>query len=576
MVLGSHTKRPIPRRAIEADHRVKDNRGRRGFGIDPVVGEVFVVAGALAVALVMAGCTTGTHRSANPSGSSVAVSTASSGVKGSTGASVIASSTSSTSSATPSSRLSSPSPTATVPAFTAAPLVWRSCDTKYQCATMTVPLDYAQPTGTKIGIAVIRLPAPTKDRIGSVVINPGGPGGSGISYELGVASVIQKNLGDRFDVVSFDPRGVGASNPIRCLTAAQEDAYVGFLANPKDPAQVAEQGSLAKQFATGCEARSGALLAHVGTVDAARDLDVLRAALGDSKLTYIGASYGTFLGAMYASMFPTHVRALVLDGAVDPSASMVVADHKQAQGFELALHSYIASCIRSSSCPLGTSATAAEPRLDSLLSSLAAHPLPGIGTRTVNKAVALNGVALAMYSPVFWPMLTAALRSAFAGQGSRLLQMSDEQSGRTSSGYSNLVESNVAINCVDRPGPSGGIAGYGAAAAAGAADGPTFGVAIGWAEPPCAYWPVAPTSTPTAVSRQPGLPTVLVVGTTRDPATPYAQAVSLAGQLGARLLTYDGDGHTAYLRGSACIDRAIDSYLVSGALPSSGLVCQPG
>jgi pimeloyl-ACP methyl ester carboxylesterase len=473
--------------------------------------------------------------------------------------------------------VSSPATSAVpVPAFTAQPLVWRSCDVIFQCSTMTVPLDYANPSGSKIGIAVIRLRSTSKNRIGSVVLNPGGPGGSGITYELSVAKVVQQELNDRFDVVSFDPRGVGASDPIRCLTTAQEDAYVGFLANPADPAQVAEQASLAKEFASACEARNGPLLAHVGTVNTARDLDVLRGAIGDSKLTYIGASYGTYLGAIYASMFPTHVRALVLDGAVDPSASMTTVDHRQAQGFELALHSYIASCVSSSACPLGRSAATAEGKLDALLSSLDAKPLPGQGSRTVNKAIGLNAVALAMYSPTLWPSLTAALQSAFAGKGSRLLALSDEEAERTSSGYTNLIDSNVAINCADRPGPSGGIAGYAAAAASGVVDGPTFGVAIGWALPPCAYWPVPPESTPAPVSKLPGLPTVLVVGTIRDPATPYAQAVSLSSQLQGRLLTYNGDGHTAYLRGSACIDRAVNAYVLAGALPASGLVCQPG
>jgi hypothetical protein len=181
-----------------------------------------------------------------------------------------------------------------------------------------------------------------------------------------------------------------------------------------------------------------------------------------------------------------------------------------------------------------------------------------------------------MYSPSLWPSLTAALRSAFAGNGGPLLALSDEEAERTSSGYSNLVDSNAAINCIDRPGPSGGFAGYAAAAAAGAADGPTFGVAIGWALPPCAFWPVPPVSSPAPVTSKPGLPTLLVVGTTRDPATPYSQAVSVAKQLSGRLLTYDGDGHTAYLRGSSCVDRAVDSYLVSLTLPTSGLVCQPG
>jgi pimeloyl-ACP methyl ester carboxylesterase len=461
---------------------------------------------------------------------------------------------------------------ATLATFYGQKLAWSSCSGGFQCATLTVPLDYAHPASGSIKLAVIRRTTSSSSRIGSVVLNPGGPGASGIAYARSAARVIGTELGNRFDVVSFDPRGVGQSDPIRCLTAAQLDVSLAFEADPNNPAQVGRQGLLAKQFADGCEAKSGALLAHVSTVETARDLDVLRAALGDSKLTYIGASYGTFLGALYAQLFPTHVRALVLDGALDPSASAAELNSVQAQGFELALKSFIAWCVRSSSCPLGRSATAAEPKLDAWLALPSTNRLRTPAGRSLSTAIALSGIAAALYSPTTWAQLRSALEEGFAGNPSGLIALSDDLNGRQSDGtYNNLVESNTAISCVDRPGPTGGIDAYAALAKAGLTDGPTFGEYIGWGDTACAAWPVAPELAPGPVSAV-GSPPILVIGTLRDPATPYRWAQALAAELKGPLLTFDGDGHTANLR-SSCVDRAVSSYLGSLRVPKAGTVC---
>ena len=548
-----------------------------------------VAAAAIGVGVLVAGCTTSSSHAANPT---------SAASSGSAPATVASSSRPATSSEpTPSSQpAESSAPTATTPAssessgappvptqlphidpatlqvFYTQKLVWQGCGSGFQCASLKVPVDYANPGGATIELAVVRDPTSAKNRLGSVVLNPGGPGASGIQYAEGEGQTIKQALGNEFDVVSFDPRGIGASAPVRCLTSKQLDQWVAFEANPNSPASVAQQDQLAKQFASGCEAQSPALLPHVSTVDTARDLDVLRAALGDAKLTYIGASYGTFLGAIYAQLFPTNIRALVLDGALDPAASASELDHVQAKGFEVALKSYIATCVKSSSCPLGTSPAAAEPKLDAWLAGLQAKPLPGSGGRILTAALAVGGIAAALYSPNSWSYLSSSLHAAFDGNPAGLLTLSDDLDGRQSDGsYNNLIESNMAINCVDRPGLGPNMAAYAQQAAAGAADGPTFGEYVDWGNVACADWPVAPELAPGPVDAV-GAPPILVIGTLRDPATPYQWAQALAKELNGPLLTYNGDGHTAFLR-SSCVDAVVKAYLTALTTPAAGKTC---
>ncbi|HEY8728731.1 MAG TPA: alpha/beta hydrolase [Acidothermaceae bacterium] len=457
-------------------------------------------------------------------------------------------------------------------AFTTQTLSWRSCAGGVQCSSLTVPLDYTQPSGPTISLLVVRRQTSSKNRIGSVVLNPGGPGASGVIYAKAAAPLINTVLGGAFDVVSFDPRGVGASAPVKCLTAKQLDTWVAFEADPSSATDVAQQDALAKGFAAGCQAKSGALLAHISTVDTARDLDILRAALGDKTLTYIGASYGTFLGAIYAQLFPTHVRALVLDGALDPSASAADLNHVQAKGFEVALASYIATCVKSSHCPLGTSPEAAEAKLDTWIATVRTTPMRASSGRVLTVSLAVQGVAAALYSPASWSSLTSALTAAFAGSPAELLDLSNEIDGRHADGsYDNLIESNTAINCADRPGLGAGINAYAKEAALGEQNGPTFGEFIYWGNVACADWPTPPELAPGPVSASGATP-ILVIGTLRDPATPYIWAQALARQLGGPLLTYNGDGHTAFLR-SGCVDSAVKSYLVALKTPAVGTTC---
>ncbi len=469
-------------------------------------------------------------------------------------------------------------PPVTVAGYYAQKLRWQACAKGFQCARLLVPFDYSQPAGRRFSLPVIRLPAtdPAK-RIGSLVINPGGPGGSGVGYALQARSVISAAVRARFDVVSFDPRGVGGSEPaVHCLTGPQLDTYFGTDDTPADPAQQAAVVSESELFAAGCERDSGSLLPYVGTPNAARDMDVLRAVLGDRKLSYLGKSYGTYLGTWYAQLFPSHVRALVLDGAIDPGASSFSMNIVQAQGFEVALRSFAADCMTRTDCPLGHGGPAAGgiARLQALITKATSHPLlNNLGDgQSANGALLLNGIVAALYSKASWPTLRSALQAAFAGDGTILVELGNLLYERGSGGtYTNLADANMAVGCLDRPW-STSLAAWRSAAASAAKAAPQFGQAIMWGSLPCAYWPVRSPALPAI--RAAGAPPILVVGNKRDPATPYRWAVALAGDLTSGvLLGWNGDGHTAYMMGSSCVDGIVNRYLLGLALPRSGTVC---
>jgi pimeloyl-ACP methyl ester carboxylesterase len=455
-------------------------------------------------------------------------------------------------------------------------LGWRDCGDGFSCAWLEVPLDYSQPARA-IELAVVKLATTAKSRVGSLVLNPGGPGGSGVDYARGAGKSLPPVVRSHFDIVGFDPRGIGQSRPaIRCVSSAQLDEFVAQDPVPHDGAQKQALLDESRTFANGCAARSGELLAHVGTVDVARDLDVLRAALGDAKLTYLGKSYGTLLGALYAEQFPAHVRALVLDGAVDPSLTGEQLNEQQAVGFETAFHDFLQYCLEHS-CPLGTDIDSASRGLTDFFDQVEAHPLPApkAAHGPLMESHAVLAVAAALYSPSpGWAMLRDALAAAKDGDGSALMELADSLNGRNPDGtYTNLLESNTAINCVDRPYPHD-MAAYDASATVLARIAPHFGAAVAYSGLSCAFWPVRPVDAPRTLHVT-AAPPILVIGTKNDPATPYQWAQSLAGQLaGSALLTFTGDGHTVYGDGrSTCIDEATDAYLVDLRLPPAGQVC---
>lgn len=450
---------------------------------------------------------------------------------------------------------------------------WERCGAGNQCATINVPLDYSKPTGKTIELRALKVPARDRTgKIGTLFINPGGPGASGVQFAAQAALILGSSLLRKFDVIGWDPRGVGDSTPVRCLDTEQLDKYIATDGSPDDEAEINALNAESKVMATGCEQRSGELLPHVSTKDAARDIDVLRGIVGDSELYYLGMSYGTLLGATYAELFPKNVGRLVLDGAVDPSKSSEQNAIAQAKGFDTALDAFAENCAQRN-CKLGSSKTEVLGKVDELLNDSDANPLPGDGHREVTQAIVVLGVILPLYVKTYWTRLEAAVAAGLNGDGSKLLELADQYTNRTPRGYSdNFNEAILAVNCIDSPGFSS-VAEVKAEEATFKAASPRFGPYLLWGSLACADWPVKPVDKPHAI-KAPGAKPIVVVGTTRDPATPYAWAVGLAGQLESGvLITRDGDGHTGYGEGNECVDNAVETYLLTGTAPNTDIKC---
>ncbi|MFE3017240.1 alpha/beta hydrolase [Streptomyces sp. NPDC059256] len=473
----------------------------------------------------------------------------------------------------------SAAPVAELKPYYAQKLAWRECGVPgFECSTLKAPLDYEKPEGESIKLAVARKKATGPGaRIGSLLVNPGGPGGSAIGYLQAYAGIgYPAQVRARYDMVAIDPRGVARSEPVECLTGKEMDAYTQVDQTPDDPAETNRLTTSFKAFAAGCEKRSGTVLPHVSTEDSARDMDVLRAVLGDRKLAYVGASYGTFLGATYAELFPDRAGRLVLDGALDPSLPARQVNRDQTAGFETAFRSFATDCVTRTDCPLGSTSVAdASARLKEFFAELDARPVPTGESRELGESLATTGVLTAMYDENAWPQLREGLASAMEGDGAGLLALADSYYERESDGsYTNLMYANAAVNCLDLPPAFSRPQEVEEALPDFEKASPVFGRGFAWAALNCAYWPTPATGTPHPIEAK-GADPILVVGTTKDPATPYKWAQALADQLASgRLLTYDGDGHTAYGRGSECIDSAINAYLLKGTVPQDGKRCR--
>ncbi|MFI8166498.1 alpha/beta hydrolase [Streptomyces sp. NPDC085931] len=473
-------------------------------------------------------------------------------------------------------------PAALSPYYAQKP-AWRGCGVPgFQCATIKAPLDYAKPSAGDVRLAVTRKKATGPgERLGSLLVNPGGPGGSAIGYVQAYAGIgYPAEVRARYDMVAVDPRGVARSEPVECLDGPAMDTYTRTDTTPDD---VRETDGLVKAyqtFAEGCGADAPRLLRHVSTAETARDMDIVRAALGDEKLNFVGASYGTFLGATYAGLFPNRTGRLVLDGAMDPSLPARRLNLEQTAGFETAFRSFARDCVRQAGCPLGAKGASPEQvgeNLKAFFEKLDARPVPtgDADGRRLTESLATTGVIAAMYDEGSWEQLREALTSAMKeNDGSGLLVLSDSYYERDADGrYSNLMFANAAVNCLDLPPSFATPDEVRAALPEFEKASPVFGEGLAWAALNCAYWPVHATGEPHRIEAKGAAP-IVVVGTTRDPATPYRWAQALAGQLSsARLLTYDGDGHTAYGRGSSCVDRTINAYLVRGTPPQDGKRC---
>ncbi|WP_327697551.1 alpha/beta hydrolase [Streptomyces sp. NBC_00459] len=447
----------------------------------------------------------------------------------------------------------------------------------WQCATMKAPLDWAEPKGGTIGLALIRAKTSggTSKRIGSLIFNFGGPGGSGVAT-LPAFGTDYTSLRTRYDLVSFDPRGVGRSAGVRCEDDEQLDAYFQQDATPDNAAERSELLDNTRKFNAACEKNSKGMLPHVRTTDAARDLDLMRQVLGDDKLYYFGISYGTELGGVYAHLFPKKVGRAVFDAVIDPTRTPEQGSLGQAEGFQLALGNFAEDCTsKTEICPVGDTAQDVEDRITKLLKDLDAEPIPGIFPRELTQSTAANGITQALYSQDFWPYLTEGLDRAYDGDGTVLMLLSDSMNGRNQNGeYSNITAANTAINCSDQK-PRYTVADVEARLPEFRAASPLFGDFLAWSMVSCTDWAVRGAADHPDVSATGSAP-ILVIGNTGDPATPYEGARKMVGALGEGVgvqLTYKGQGHGAYDSGNRCVRTAVNGYLLNGKVPAAATVC---
>ncbi len=471
---------------------------------------------------------------------------------------------------------SSDPPRADLASFYSQQLSWEPCRGDFECATLEVPIDYQDPGGETIGLALLKDPADDPaHRVGSLVVNPGGPGAPGTSYAENSSFAFRDVLRDDFDIVGFDPRGTGESDPVDCLSDGEVDTFVANDPSPDSPEEAQELQQTYESFFQGCTDNSDSLIDHVTTVETARDIDVLRAALGEAQLLYFGASYGTKLGATYADLFPEKVGQMVLDGAVDLSIDSRQLSLEQAGGFEVALRSYVQGCVDDGDCFLGDTVDEGLGTIQQLIASVDDQALPTDLDRPLEVGNAFYGLVAPLYNRDYWSILDQALETAIDDDdGTLLLRLSDIYESRNDDGTygDNSAEAILAINCLDDP--------YSVTAdqvpdqlAAFEAASPTFGDVFAWGLMSC-HGIQARATEPAPEVDAAGAAPIVVVGTTRDPATPYQWAVHLADQLESGVLvSRDGDGHTGYNSGNDCVDEAIEGYLVDGTVPADGLEC---
>ncbi|MET8679189.1 alpha/beta hydrolase [Streptomyces sp. NPDC004647] len=449
--------------------------------------------------------------------------------------------------------------------------------TEWQCSTLKVPLDWSKPDGERIDLALIRAKAKDQDRrIGSLVFNFGGPGGSGVATLPPAAKEDYTTLHTRYDLVSFDPRGVGNSEGVRCLDDKAQDAASATDSTPDNAAEEKASLALTEKTAAACEKNSGTVLPHVDTADAARDMDLMRQVLGDDKLHYFGISYGTELGAVYAHLFPQKVGRAVFDAVVDPTHDPEQSSLGQAKGFQLALDNFLKDCAKDGgSCPTGADPAQGGKRITELLARLDAKPLPTTDGRQLTQTRALNGIAQALYSKDYWSYLKQGLEEAQQlGTGNFLLALSDAMTGRDQEGhYSNLQSANTAIACADAK-QRYTAADVRAKLPTFRQASPVFGEFLAWGMLQCTGWPVEGQSDILDVAAKGSAP-IVIVGNTGDPATPYEGARRMADGLGKGVgieVTNKGQGHGSYGTG-ACVTNAVNAYLLNGKVPPNGKVC---
>ncbi len=456
-------------------------------------------------------------------------------------------------------------------------LTWSNCGTGLQCSSAQAPLEWKNPSAGSVELALVRHVTTDGSRIGSLLVNPGGPGGSGYDFvKDSLDYAVDARLKKSFDIVGFDPRGVGRSSAVKCYGPAEMDQYLYGLTKAArgTDAWISELETAATNFGAACATNTGGLLGQVDTVSAAHDLDLLRAVLGDSKLYYLGYSYGTYLGATYAGLYPDRVGRLVLDGALDPAASNFDVTLTQAVGFESALRAYLKKCLAGTDCPFDGSVDHAMGTIRSLLDSVDASPITATDGRQLGSSALLTAIIYPLYQAAAWPALSDMFVSVMHGDADQAFSFADAYNGRTANGtYSdNSTEAFMAINCLDYA-YNDDPASMRAQAAEIEAAAPVIGTYMSFGDISCANWPHTFTGERGEIHAKGAAP-ILVVGTTNDPATPYSWAVSLAKQLDSgHLVTYRGEGHTAYNKSNSCVNNAVDDYLIHETVPATDPMC---
>jgi pimeloyl-ACP methyl ester carboxylesterase len=459
---------------------------------------------------------------------------------------------------------------------------WTSCEKGgLTCASVVAPIDWAKPSGGTIKLAVIRHVTKSSKRIGSLLMNPGGPGGSGYDFiAQSLNYVTDQTLRTDFDIVSWDPRGVGRSTPITCYgtKAMDEFLYAVPTVQPEgSDAWLASRVPIEKAFGEACLKHSGQLLGHIDAESNARDMDLLRAVVGDKKLNYLGFSYGTFFGAHYAKLFPKNVGRLVLDGPVDPSIGEPEDFTTQMGGFESSYRAYLADCLAGTGCPFTGTVDDALAQTKALIDTVGSSALTSRGGRQLTLGVLGTAISYPLYSQDSWPQLSQMFVQLQQGSADLAFQFADGYNGKTSDGYDHSVDVYTAALCLDGVYPTD-LAGTRATMNTIEAAAPTIGAIFSYSDwvqvsIACQNWPFKNVLSAGPIHAKGAAP-IMVVGTTDDPATPYTGAVSLAKQLDSGfLVTRKGEGHTAYASGNACIDKTVDSFFVTGVQPKTDPLC---
>lgn len=453
-------------------------------------------------------------------------------------------------------------------------LAWNNCGNA-ECARVSVPLDYRDPQGLIIELSMTMVPA-RKESIGALFVNPGGPGGSAFDYAKAADFIVSPEIRDSFDIVGVDPRGVGGSEPVECLTDAQIDAIFAADGTPDTPQEQQQLIADSNSVAQACEENAGDIWQHMDTVSNARDMDILRAVLEQPVLNYLGKSYGSAIGATYAELFPQRVGRMVLDGALPVGLSQEEITFGQAVAFEAGVTNFAEYCADTGECPFPGDAAEVTTQLRVFLTSLDQDPLPTQDGRNLTESLGSYAILSFLYFPeTDYPRLRQALTEAVDNDdGTALLALVDERVNRGQDGryLDNSTDAFYAVSCADMP-YNGTPQDAQMLAREWSADAPTFGSALAWGMLVCADWP-APAAEQLASITANGSGPILVVSTAGDTATPHQWGIDLAGSLDdGHLLTWDAFNHTAYLEGSQCVDDAVDAYLLAGELPPRGLVC---